>query len=1375
MFSKKKDQPNYYNYLSHDRFPLEVASEGLVFRFNTQFASWNLGFRFLDSKNRNHHAIDFDEAERLATLGTDLVFTNDINLRNSNRDATRVISLLSLENEHNLIAQTHSGISDSFQLSFDGRIVDPDRVEIYFYYLRSTHSLYYSYLDGKGAMLSGYVGIPQESVALRLFGSGRPLSPAFKVEILTLKQLEKKPVSLRFGNIILRQGDMFNSDPILNANLTVIPASQSGSVNLNFQQRLFEIGMPLPTPETPGTVRINRMPKTKNTFIAYAYSVNENKSLLNVISKICASIREIAVSQVNDGLSPISGVNMPLLGTGAGGLSPLDVLKVYDREFNHGTLIAPIVVSVISHDLFDEIRRIFRREIVPLMHEFQNAKPSIIAGIEQSLEIEIPFNNFELDFNGEVIFLDLQNQVLKSDIAQLSNLRGLLSLGLNNTGISNLNFLHNLTRLHSLYIRNAKVRDFDFLPYLSRLTTLDCSGIKGFPIDTLVSNTPGLRRLSMCGNTLRSVEFVKFLPNLETLELDFNQISDLSPLIDVPNLYSLNIARNLVEDVTPLRFTKRLRHLDISGNRVRMFNIGALIDKLVYLKADQNPFVPEAQLILNDGENHQTMIKNYLLRQAENNKQKVRLPAKVLLMGNHASGKSSLLNYIQEGKLPKSMSSTHIIQIQRYPLTGGQLPLAMFYDFGGQDYYHGIYRAFLSGGAINLILWNASNNLNQIREDSHKRITQDFKLDYWLAQKQYLENEKESGVVAPVMLIQTRSDEHQKISHEISATEHGIENEFFVCLSSEAKFPNPHRKEIQKRALKYLKSSILAMIHDNQVEKEEPIWYIDFLQYVISQATIGDHHPRKVKDLLKYYRRNVPNKINYLKDDLHQLFRQGLILYYKDDLPDEVWLNPVALVKYVHSDILNSKLIADSKGSVPPSVFTADQMEIVKLLVKQKVLFLHEITGEYIIPNFLCLAKKHGELELYTFGLGDPLFTMKFKKFLPFGLINQIICFFGELPDEKRFWRDRLLFTLDGKAKVLININFQLLEIDVFIAFASEVEQVEKEQIKKYLFYGILGLYWDLDLLKFKDFTAYVDGSLKMDAFSEEDPMHLKLMATDSFYNNPACRPMDLFISLNHKDFINYKDLCSDEGSVAIIAYGRSSSGEFDGTSSSIPIYQFQAFTPNILNRRKNVAISYSKKDLILVNKFKDYLRPLYDDELINHPWYCTELIAGTEWDLEIQKKFEAADIIFFMISENLMATKYVLDNEIKNAIDKYDSTGKLMIVPIVLVPYRFQRNGKYNLGRFSAMPYTLMPVTSFGNQNDAWYVISESIRIMIEKDLNPARSDELTTELRKHFEKIIRESSGQILYANRTEEVAGPSEEELPKPGEPNLKKEEE
>jgi internalin A len=464
------------------------------------------------------------------------------------------------------------------------------------------------------------------------------------------------------------------------------------------------------------------------------------------------------------------------------------------------------------------------------------------------------------------------------------------------------------------------------------------------------------------------------------------------------------------------------------------------------------------------------IIKNILDREAEAGKDiSVVLPAKILLLGNHASGKSSLLHYLQNQNLEYNGDSTHLLKIENYP--NGKNPNAIFYDFGGQDYYHGIYRAFLSSGSGYLLLWDKDNNENIIAPDSKGLLTQNFKVNYWLGLKKHLESSKYASVQDPILLVQTHAQDTQMPVYLSEHQDDAIQNTFHVSLSDKY---NPDKN---KAALMYLKAEVDALIESKTRTRNEKEWYVKFYEYVLNEKTV---QAISIENLLTYYKptnkKDNEEILSSLQVELQQFHCQGLVLYYTDIDKNIVWLNPAGLVEYVHEHILQEKLIGEFEGKVLFELFNKVDKNIIALLEKQKVLFKHQFGDngvEYIVPNFLPLVKiNETEYDLFTFGLSNPLFTLKFGQFLPIGLINQLICFFGRQPDKKKFWRDQLLFTFEKKCKVLIRLDFELLEIKVLVSFLDN-NTTEHEQIGKYLFYCILAMYWDRDPLQYNEMNSY--------------------------------------------------------------------------------------------------------------------------------------------------------------------------------------------------------------------------------------------------------------------------------------------------------------
>ncbi len=243
------------------------------------------------------------------------------------------------------------------------------------------------------------------------------------------------------------------------------------------------------------------------------------------------------------------------------------------------------------------------------------------------------------------------------------------------------------------------------------------------------------------------------------------------------------------------------------------------------------------------------------------------------------------------------------------------------------------------------------------------------------------------------------------------------------------------------------------------------------------------YKPEVTKNLLTHYRDSDDDalpELSLLEAALTQLHRQGLVLYYPNIAKDKVWLNPMAFVEYVHKEVLNLDKLEQLKGRIPVELFNKQKIEpdVLKILLQEKVIFLHQYGGdegtqqEYIVPNYLPLTNENSaEYKLCTFGLGEkPALILWFEKYLPLGLINQLICHFGNLPDSKKFWRNQLLFTLGAReseeqqnktsaSQVLIKLEFEdQLQIKIYL---HNSDPLKWDEHLGYIYYIILSMYFE--------------------------------------------------------------------------------------------------------------------------------------------------------------------------------------------------------------------------------------------------------------------------------------------------------------------------
>ena len=93
----------------------------------------------------------------------------------------------------------------------------------------------------------------------------------------------------------------------------------------------------------------------------------------------------------------------------------------------------------------------------------------------------------------------------------------------------------------------------------------------------------------------------------------------------------------------------------------------------------------------------------------------------------------------------------------------------------------------------------------------------------------------------------------------------------------------------------------------------------------------------------------------------------------------------------------------------------------------------------------------------------------------------------------------------------------------------------------------------------------------------------------------------------------------------------------------------------------------YAHEDELLLKKLKSHLRPLQRQHLID-VWYNRDINAGVEWEREIDKHLNEADIILLLVSPDFIDSDYCYSIEMQRAIERHDN-GEAQVIPIILRP----------------------------------------------------------------------------------------------------------
>jgi hypothetical protein len=118
------------------------------------------------------------------------------------------------------------------------------------------------------------------------------------------------------------------------------------------------------------------------------------------------------------------------------------------------------------------------------------------------------------------------------------------------------------------------------------------------------------------------------------------------------------------------------------------------------------------------------------------------------------------------------------------------------------------------------------------------------------------------------------------------------------------------------------------------------------------------------------------------------------------------------------------------------------------------------------------------------------------------------------------------------------------------------------------------------------------------------------------------------------------------------------------------------------------------------------------------------------------------------------MSTPYIHKYEVKHTFKRYEKGENVKIVPIILDYVDWSRTYSFlsqsgeevawSLNKFTALPFTQKEIKAFENENKAWYLVVNAIKVIIEDNINPINNDD--DEIVRKFPPNIREIYQDII-----------------------------
>src|SRR6266567_1423815 len=135
----------------------------------------------------------------------------------------------------------------------------------------------------------------------------------------------------------------------------------------------------------------------------------------------------------------------------------------------------------------------------------------------------------------------------------------------------------------------------------------------------------------------------------------------------------------------------------------------------------------------------------------------------------------------------------------------------------------------------------------------------------------------------------------------------------------------------------------------------------------------------------------------------------------------------------------------------------------------------------------------------------------------------------------------------------------------------------------------------------------------------------------------------------------------------------------------------------------------YARKDLSFLQDLIEHLASLQRQQRIKI-WADIDIGAGTEWEKEIEKHLNTAQIILLLVSPKFIASDYCYGIEMKRAIERHER-GEARVIPIILRPVDWQETP---FGKLQALPPNAKPVTSWPDQDEAFFDVAQGIKKVV-------------------------------------------------------------
>src|SRR5690606_23054428 len=131
-----------------------------------------------------------------------------------------------------------------------------------------------------------------------------------------------------------------------------------------------------------------------------------------------------------------------------------------------------------------------------------------------------------------------------------------------------------------------------------------------------------------------------------------------------------------------------------------------------------------------------------------------------------------------------------------------------------------------------------------------------------------------------------------------------------------------------------------------------------------------------------------------------------------------------------------------------------------------------------------------------------------------------------------------------------------------------------------------------------------------------------------------------------------------------------------------------------------------AREDEAIRRALERHLAPLRAERLIDD-WYDSRIQPGARWDHEIQQALDRSRLMLFIVSPDLLSSRYVSEVEIPRGLER-EQAGECRVVPILARRAEWKSSP---LSRFQALPGGGRWLDTEGMDDSAFREVADGVR----------------------------------------------------------------